>query len=34
MDQEIYDPKFDSREMIRSLEQEIQRFTRILLETP
>ena len=34
MDQEIYDPKFDSREMIRALEQEIQRFTRILLETP
>lgn len=34
MDMEIYDPKFDSRAMIRHLEEEIQQFIRAMLPSP
>ena len=34
MDLRIYDRRFDSREMIRTLEREIQRFTQAMLEAP
>jgi hypothetical protein len=34
MDLDIYNPKFDSREMIRHLENEIKQFIRGLIESP
>lgn len=34
MDLDIYDPQFNSREMIRYLENEIKRFTQAIIEAP